>query len=413
MAPGATTHGFDMNQRYVKLRVLDTVDGKGVDVVAPPSPSVAPPGYYMLFLINKQGVPSVASWVKVDAEAPDQPLIGSPPAGDFNGDGFPDLAIAAPGESVGSATGAGDVHVVYGSGSGLGSGSSQTWTQNDLGGGEGAAAGNMFGAALAAGDFNGDGYAELAIGAPGEDVGSNGDAGAVHILYGSADGLAASGEQTLTQGSDGIADRAEARRFVRDRAGSGRPQRRWQRRPRGRCPLGGGRHGRRRRCGERHLRLRRRPGRGRQPALDPEQRRHQRQSGSGDSFGTALAAGDLNGDGSADLAVGAPSEGVGTAAGAGAVNVIYGSGGGLTAAGNQLWTEDSPSVNGMAEPDASGSPDPATHGRSARRSRSACIRVNARTWSPPRRSSPTRRTARCRTSASSPRPRRTRSTTRT
>ena len=225
MAPGATTHGFDMNQRNVKLRVLDTVDGKGVDVVAPPSPSIAPPGYYMLFLINKQGVPSVASWVKVDAEAPDQPLIGSPPAGDFNGDGFPDLAIAAPGESVGSATGAGDVHVVYGSGSGLGSGSSQTWTQNDLGGGEGAAAGNMFGAALAAGDFNGDGYAELAIGAPGEDVGSNGDAGAVHILYGSADGLAASGEQTLTQGSDGIADRAEARRFVRDRAGSGRPQR--------------------------------------------------------------------------------------------------------------------------------------------------------------------------------------------
>ncbi|MGG7379638.1 FG-GAP repeat protein, partial [Escherichia coli] len=61
-------------------------------------------------------------------------------------------------------------------------------------------------------------------------------------------------------------------------------------------------------------------------------------SETGDSLGAALAVGDLNGDGDADLAAGAPGEGVGTAAGAGAVNVIYGSGGGLTAAGNQLWT---------------------------------------------------------------------------
>src|SRR5262249_851242 len=164
MAPGATTHGFDMHQRYVRLRVLDSVDGTGIDVAAPPSPSVAPPGYYMLFLIDKQGVPSVASWVKVDPGAPDQPLIASPPAGDFNGDGFPDLAIAAPGEGVGSETGAGIVHIVYGSGSGLGNGQSQTWSQNDVGGGEQAGAGNRFGAALAAGDFNGDGDARLAAG---------------------------------------------------------------------------------------------------------------------------------------------------------------------------------------------------------------------------------------------------------
>ncbi len=65
MAPGATTHGFDTNQRYVKLHILDKVAGQGVDVAAPPSPRVAPPGYYMLFLINKAGVPSVADWVKV------------------------------------------------------------------------------------------------------------------------------------------------------------------------------------------------------------------------------------------------------------------------------------------------------------------------------------------------------------
>ena len=60
MAPGATTHGFDTNQRYVDLKVLDTIGGQGVDVAAPPSANVAPPGYYMLFLVNKAGVPSVA-----------------------------------------------------------------------------------------------------------------------------------------------------------------------------------------------------------------------------------------------------------------------------------------------------------------------------------------------------------------
>jgi Domain of unknown function (DUF1929) len=76
MAPGATTHGFDTNQRYVDLKVLDTIDGRGVDVAAPPSSRVAPPGYYMLFLINTAGVPSVASWVKIDPSAPDRPTIG-------------------------------------------------------------------------------------------------------------------------------------------------------------------------------------------------------------------------------------------------------------------------------------------------------------------------------------------------
>jgi Domain of unknown function (DUF1929) len=76
MAPGATTHGFDTNQRSVDLKVLDTIDGQGVDVAAPPSSRVAPPGYYMLFLVNKDGVPSVAKWVRIDPSAPDRPTIG-------------------------------------------------------------------------------------------------------------------------------------------------------------------------------------------------------------------------------------------------------------------------------------------------------------------------------------------------
>jgi galactose oxidase-like protein len=93
MAPAATTHAVDMHQREVPLQIANNVSGQGVDLVAPPSGGVAPPGYYMLFLLNAQGVPSVASWVRVGADAPDQPSLsglqgqgpGAPPPPASNG----------------------------------------------------------------------------------------------------------------------------------------------------------------------------------------------------------------------------------------------------------------------------------------------------------------------------------------
>jgi galactose oxidase-like protein len=75
MAPSATTHAVDMQQRDVPLQIVNNVNGQGVDLVAPPGGPVAPPGYYMLFLLNGQGVPSVASWVRVGTDAPDQPTL--------------------------------------------------------------------------------------------------------------------------------------------------------------------------------------------------------------------------------------------------------------------------------------------------------------------------------------------------
>jgi hypothetical protein len=62
-----------------------------------------------------------------------------------------------------------------------------------------------------------------------------------------------------------------------------------------------------------------------------------------------LAAGDFNNDGFADLAAGAAGEAVGSAQGAGAVSVLPGSAGGLTATGGQLFTQNSPGVPGVAE----------------------------------------------------------------
>ena len=58
---------------------------------------------------------------------------------------------------------------------------------------------------------------------------------------------------------------------------------------------------------------------------------------------------DFNGDGIVDLAVGIPGEDIGHAKNSGAVSVLYGSGTGLTAARDQVWTQDSPGVPGVAE----------------------------------------------------------------
>jgi hypothetical protein len=62
VAPAAVTHGVDMNQRMIQLAV--TRRSGCVNIVAP-SATVAPPGWYMLFLLNDQGVPSIAKFVKL------------------------------------------------------------------------------------------------------------------------------------------------------------------------------------------------------------------------------------------------------------------------------------------------------------------------------------------------------------
>jgi len=60
---GAVTHTFDQNQRYVPLTFQQATGG--LTVQSPSSPNLAPPGHYMLFIVDSSGVPSVASIVKV------------------------------------------------------------------------------------------------------------------------------------------------------------------------------------------------------------------------------------------------------------------------------------------------------------------------------------------------------------
>jgi len=63
LRPGAVTHAYDQSQRFVPLTFTALVDRLVVD--SPDEAYEAPPGFYLLFLISNQGVPSVAEYVQI------------------------------------------------------------------------------------------------------------------------------------------------------------------------------------------------------------------------------------------------------------------------------------------------------------------------------------------------------------
>jgi hypothetical protein len=271
-------------------------------------------------------------------------------AGDFNGDGNADLAIGSNGLS-----GAGAVNVLYGAaGGGLQASNDQQWTQASAGIPGGSENGDRFGAGLAVGNFNGDGFWDLAIGAPGE----NSSSGVVHVLYGSASGLASAGTQLWSQDSSGVSGGSESGdRFGLEMAGgdfngdgrsdlaigvpgeflAGFPSDE-DASPHGAVNVLYGSGAGLATTGQQQW-TQASPGILGQPNDGPDSI-----GGHGDYFGAALVAGDFNGDTRADLAVGSPFDGYGGVAISGAVNVIYGSASGLAAAGNQIWTQASAGV---------------------------------------------------------------------
>ena len=64
LRPGAVTHSLNMDQRYVGLAIQSRT-AQSLTLKAPPDGYVAPPGYYMLFLVNGAGVPSVGRFVRL------------------------------------------------------------------------------------------------------------------------------------------------------------------------------------------------------------------------------------------------------------------------------------------------------------------------------------------------------------
>jgi len=196
---------------------------------------------------------------------------------DFNADGYADLAMGVPHQTVGTFTDAGAVSILYGKEGGLSVDNNQYFDLNSAGVPGTPAQGDQLGSTLACGDFNGDGVGDLAISAPFRSVTNHPGWGIVIVLYGTkTSGLTANGAQLWDQDSTNIPP-------------------------------------------------------------DP-------QTNTQDQFGYSMAAGDFNGDGFMDLAIGIPGKPFGSHLDAGAVQILNGSNAGLTTTGNQFWDEDSPGI---------------------------------------------------------------------
>ena len=197
-------------------------------------------------------------------------------AGDFDGDGFWDLAIGVPFEDVQGQIDAGAVNVLRGSASGLVS-LNDVFLHQDTDGVDNVAEPNdNFGAAVAAGDFNGDGFVDLAVGIPGESYSGTVHAGAVAVLRGSATGLNGINDQFFVAGNSKL------------------------------------------------------PGSARANAR----------------FGASLAAADFTGNGKSDLAIGTPGDLVAGKNSAGSVTHLKGLAAGLTTKRAKRFTEASPGLEG-------------------------------------------------------------------
>nr|WP_203644995.1 FG-GAP-like repeat-containing protein [Streptomyces sp. SID14478] len=129
---------------------------------------------------------------------------------DVDGDGYGDLVVHDIGDNYEDiAYEKGTVRVLYGTAAGPSTTRTKTITQETSGVPGAGESGDQFGTDIAAGDVNGDGYADIAVGVPGEAIGTVKDAGAVVLLKGGKGGLSGTGAQAFHQSTAGVPGASE------------------------------------------------------------------------------------------------------------------------------------------------------------------------------------------------------------
>ena len=151
-------------------------------------------GAVFVFLGSETGLASTPAWATYGGQAGARHGFAVRTAGDVNGDGYSDLIVGAP-RHTGSLFREGSAQVYLGSATGLDM--VPAWTTT---GGQAEA---LFGSSVAtAGDVNGDGYSDVLVGAPEYDDGQV-DEGVVFVYHGSASGPSTSPDQVLQRDQAG------------------------------------------------------------------------------------------------------------------------------------------------------------------------------------------------------------------